>query len=381
MKRDLARMESETHDVLVIGGGIVGAAVAHDAALRGFSVALVERDDFCGATSAANAKIIHGGFRYLGQLDAAHVKQFVRERRALETIAPHLVEPVRFVLPIFKDGALGAFFTRVEMTIYDRLSGDKARLDDLDRRLSQGYFVERDEIRVMEPHLDSEMLDGAIVYQECRVWSPERLVLEFLAAACGNRAHVANYAEVKELLVESKTIKGARVIDRLTGGAHDVKARVTINCAGPFADDILDLANAVGDVETGYSQGLNVITRAVTSGHGVTTRTPDGRPLFVVPWRGMSVIGTHDMPLVDGVSSFRVTPNDVHRLLTDLHTALPMMDVSINDVTWAFGGVRPTVTPSGKARGRYAVVDHRANMGPHGFLTALGGDFTNSRAL
>ncbi|MCH7910965.1 MAG: FAD-dependent oxidoreductase, partial [Candidatus Hydrogenedentes bacterium] len=190
MLRDLKKMASKSYDVVIIGGGITGACVARDAALRGLSVALVEKKDFAHATSAASSKLIHGGLRYLKNGELRLVRESLRERRIWLTIAPHMVTPISFVVPTTGFGMKGRFLMSLALTFYDMLSYDRSRVDDPDKRIPSHYSLSREKTIALEPGLDSKRLTGAMVFHDCQTYAPERMTLECIRDAVARGADV-----------------------------------------------------------------------------------------------------------------------------------------------------------------------------------------------
>ncbi len=203
-------------DMLVIGGGITGAAVAYEAASRGLRVALVEDQDFGGATSAATGKLIHGGLRYLKQFEIGLVRESLKERRILSDIAPNLIDVYPIVLP---DSDL---VVRLGLTAYDVLSFDRNRVEDPDKRIPRH-----------RRHADQSL------YYDCLMISPERLTLAFIRSAAAAGALVSNYTRADELLTQGRRVVGAKVHDKFTGAQRVVRARVVVNATGPWAFDTL----------------------------------------------------------------------------------------------------------------------------------------------
>jgi glycerol-3-phosphate dehydrogenase len=381
-------MASKTYDLLVIGGGITGVAVAHDAALRGLSVALVERRDFGSATSMATSKLVHGGLRYLKTLEIGLVRESLRERRYLEVIAPHLVAPIPFLVPTYPTPMGNIFAMTAAMFLYDRLSFDKARLDDLDRRVGGWSLLSRRETMVREPGISEKGLQGGVTYYDCQMVSPDRLTWEFVESAMENGAEVANYTEVVSILTDKKRVHGATVKDAFTGKEYEIKAGVTINAAGPWADFITQMLGQAHAKKLVRSQGIHVITRPLTHGQALVLSTKKtGRLFFVLPWRGFSLIGTTDTLFEGHPDEFTVTNARVQEFLDEINEAYPAANLTLDDVRWSYGGLRPIVDTDtahanvNKASRKYEIYDHSEVDGLDGFVTVVGGKYTTSRAL
>ncbi len=387
MKRDLERLSQKTYDLLIIGGGITGAATAHDAALRGLSVALVERRDFGSATSAATSKLVHGGLRYLRTLEVSLVRESLRERRILEYIAPHLVAPIPFMVPCYRHSASNLTTLTAGMMLYDRLSFDKARLDDIDRKVPRWSRLSRDEALVREPELKIDRLTGAVVYHDCQMVSPDRLTWEFVEGAMENGAEVANYAEVVSLRNANKTVEGAVVRDALTGREYEISARMTINAAGPWADFVTQMLGKGHEKRLVRSQGIHMITRPLAKQHALVLTTKVGRVFFIIPWRGRSLIGTTDTRYDGHPDEYRVTRSGLETFIGEINEALPSANLTTDDIEWSYGGLRPIVENDtalrdvNKASRKYEIYDHKKEDRLSGMLTVVGGKYTTSRAL
>ncbi|MBZ0272767.1 glycerol-3-phosphate dehydrogenase/oxidase [bacterium] len=387
MIRDLASMSAVEHDLVIIGGGISGAAIAHEAALRGLSVALLEKSDFGGGTSAATSKLIHGGLRYLKMYDFALVRESLRERRIMEFIAPHIVAPVPFLLPTYRGRSNGLAAIVSAMLIYNVLSYDKNRLDDPDRRLPGWRPMSPRRALEMEPGLHKAGMTGAVLYFDCQMWAPERLTLEFLLAADANGAMLANYARVDELIVEKRRVRGARVTDLETGRAHEITGRVTINAAGPWADLIDRYAGDDKGLDLVRSQGIHLVTKRLSGKQGLVLSTKSGRLFFVIPWRDRSLIGTTDSVFAGDPDAYRVTPEKVAEFIGEVNEALPNARLTTDDIDWTYGGLRPIVETEtavmnvNRASRKYEITDHETAGGVAGFVTVIGGKYTTSRGL
>ena len=396
MQRALPAFTDRLFDLVIIGGGISGACIAHDAALRGLDVALVERDDFGGATSSASSKILHGGVRYLQQLRVDKVVESVRERAALRRIAPHLSHWVPFLVVTHESPLRGRRFLQAGLSAYRllRAMGEPADLAPGGREPA-GRFYDREALASVAPGLVSrEDVTGAHEIHECHVHSTERMTLAFLKTAVSHGAQVANYVSVDDRLDQPPG--GVRATDRLTGDQLEIRARVVVNAAGPW---VTPLNQRLG-VETlprpvtGWSQGAHLVTRQVFADVAVALSTGrpseavvdrGGRHVFVIPWRGHSLIGTSNTPLAAGPDTVGPTEADIEQLLTDVGAALPGRAPSRGDVCHAFAGVYPLTAAelqqdTYQGTGDFQVVDHTPGE-PSGVVTALGAKYTTARRL
>ena len=386
MKRDLERMAGQPYDLVVVGGGNSGACTAWDASLRGYSVALVEKRDFGGATSAATSKLAHGGLRYLKNLEFDLVRESLQERRLLERVAPHLVWPLPFLVPTYEGSSNNRMTLIPGMILYDLLSYDKACLDDPDRRLPHFRYLSAEAVQRAEPGVDPRGLTGGVLYYDCQMVSPERLTLAFLQSAVAQGASVANYAEAVGFRMEGNRVEGVKVRDAFTGAEHEVRGRVTVNCSGPWADIVLGLTKKKSDKHVLRSQGIHLVTRRIVRDHALVLLTPSKRHFFVLPWRGLTLIGTTDTKYEGDPDKYVVTEAAVADFLAEINAAYPSGRLTRGDVLFAYGGLRPIVEKETqvevyKASRKYEIYDHAQDEKIDGLVSVIGGKYTTSRKL
>jgi glycerol-3-phosphate dehydrogenase len=386
MQRDLATMAASEHDLLIIGGGVTGACAARDAAMRGLSVALVDKLDFCHATSAASSKLIHGGLRYLKNFEISLVRESLKERRYWEVIAPHLVHPLPTLLPVYKrKGSPRMLTLRVGLTLYDLLAFDRNRLEDEDKKLPGHRNLSRAEALEYEPSLPTTDLDGGILYYDCQMYAPERLCFENVIDAVDRGAQVANYAAVTEFLVEDANVRGVVVRDELDGSTHQVRAKVTLNASGPWADRLLARLPGTGSsTKITRSKGIHIITRPITGDHALAIEHQGGH-FFLLPWRNHTLIGTTDSVFTEEPDAFAVKESDITDLIATVNAGYPSAALTRDDVVHFYGGLRPLVESGGdetyEASRRAEVYDHAQTDGVGHLISALGGKWTTSRHL
>ncbi|MFM1918613.1 MAG: aerobic glycerol-3-phosphate dehydrogenase [Candidatus Hydrogenedentota bacterium] len=385
-------MSRRTYDLVVVGGGITGACVARDAALRGLSVALVDKGDFGHATTAASSKLIHGGLRYLRYLQFGVVRDSLHERRVWANTAPHLIEPMTFLVPTFDARAYRRMELAAALTAYDLLSFDRNRLLDPDKHIGRHRVYSREQAIAIEPALESTRLSGAMTFTDYQMYSPERLSLECVLDAVTHGADVANYAEVKRFLVEERRVHGVEVADGLRGGAmHTLRGRMVVNACGAWADMYLgELGSTRQPRRLIRSKGIHLLTRPLTRSHGLGIQT-DKAHFFIIPWRGHSLIGTTDTLFQGNPDECRVLEQDIADFLAIVNEALPGLGLGRADVQYFYAGLRPIVDmeakPGKDEGGTYEasraaeVYDHEAHDGLAGGITAIGGKWTTSRSL
>jgi glycerol-3-phosphate dehydrogenase len=385
MKRDLRRLSDERFDLLVIGGGITGACVARDAAMRGLSVALVEKNDFAHATSAHNSKLIHGGLRYLRNFELSLVRESLRERRIWQRIAPHLVHPLPFLIPLYGAGWKARAQLAAGLTLYDALSFDRGWLDDPAQRLPGHRWFDAKAARAKEPALEGPELDGAFQYYDAQMYSPERLALECLRDAEARGAVLANYVTAEKLLLRADRVEGASVADAFSDARFDIRATLTLIAAGPWAD--IFLATALGKRASHRvlrAKGIHLVVPSMTREAALTVAAKGGH-FFVLPWRGASLLGTTDTAFTGDPDSVGVTESDIADFLGFIDAHLPSAHLVRSDVQHFYAGLRPLVDDNSgdtyDASRRAELIDHAKDDGVEGLFSAIGGKWTTSRHL
>jgi glycerol-3-phosphate dehydrogenase len=386
MKRFIEENNQNVYDVIVIGGGITGASVAYEAASRGFSVALLEKNDFSAATSAATSKLIHGGLRYLANFEFGLVRESLKERRILENIAPNLVYPIPFIIPLYNTWARSKWILEPGMIIYDLLSYDKSFTWDDSKKIPLHKYIPRKKVQELEPIVKSDGLTGAILYYDCSSISPERLTLAFIKSAVKLGAKVANYAKAVDFLHKSDGVEGVVVHDLLLNKNVEVRGKIIINCGGPWADLILEVAGGKhSSKQIRRSEGIHIITRNLVNHHCVGMMSPGGRHFNIIPWRGHSLIGTTDREYIGDPDAYEITREKIEEFLAEVNGALNEKDqIAYSDVLYTYGGLRPLVEDQTKevykSSRKYEIYDNEKD-GLKGLITVEGGKYTTSRSL
>jgi glycerol-3-phosphate dehydrogenase len=368
-------LDEEVFDLLVIGGGINGAAVARDAALRGISVALVERGDFASGTSSRSTKLIHGGIRYLEQGDVGLVLEACRERDLLRTrLAPHLVRGQRFLLPIYAGEELAPWELRAGLMLYDLLAGF--------RNVHNHKMLSAKEVSAHEPNLRSEGLRGAALYYDC--WTDDtRLTIETMCAARTHGATVLNYAEVVALDKDSTgRLAVARVRDRLTDRIVTVRARCFLNVTGPWLDRLRALDDAGAPPRLRLTKGVHAIFDRALIGHhdAIVMRSPrDQRVMFAIPWQDRSLVGTTDTYFDGDPARVVADADDVAYLVEATNHSFPKAGVTEKDVISTYAGLRPLVAPEDEKEESDISREDQIFESPSGLLSLGGGKLTTHR--
>jgi len=355
MKRDLAALADTTFDVLVIGGGILGAGVARDAALRGLRVALVDQADFASGTSSRSTKLIHGGFRYLEQYAFGLVAESCRERHLLQQLAPDRVRPLPLLLPVYAGDVRPLWKIRLGMTLYDLLARD--------RNTAPHKSVEP------PPGLRRDGLRGVIQFYDCQV-NDARFCLDNLRHAAELGAVCANYCAVTGFRAGA-----AQVRDVISNLQFEIPAKYFVNAAGPWVGRVAQLIGH--DVPLSPTKGVHLLLPRLTAGHGIFFQArSDGRLLFVLPWGDCSLVGTTDTDFTGDPATARAERADVDYLLRELRWILPDAPT---DILTTFAGVRALRgnhrAPSARPR------EHRILRHSENFLSVAGGKYTTYRRI
>ncbi|MEQ1755635.1 MAG: glycerol-3-phosphate dehydrogenase/oxidase [Micropepsaceae bacterium] len=383
MQRIFRNLGSQAFDVAIVGGGITGACIARDAARRGLSVVLVDKGDFSCGTSAGSTKLVHGGLRYLKTMEFALIRESLRERRVWERIAPHMVYPMPFILPLKKPAE--KWVVGAGLTLYDFLSYDRNWIDDPDQKMPGHRAISATDARKLEPALEHATFDSAMLYYDCQMYSPERLGLECLMDASAHGAVVANYVEAISFEKQNGAVHSIRVRDALNGNEANIRAKVVVNAAGPWADRMLELVDG-GNTSHKLirSKGIHVVTRAITSAHALAVSHKGGH-FFIVPWRDHSIIGTTDTVFTGTPDELRVTQPEIEEFLAFVNEGLPGLGLSNDHVCYAYAGLRPLVddgsNDSYNASRKAEIIDHGGEGGTVNLLSAIGGKWTTSRDI
>lgn len=375
------------YDIIITGGGITGAAVAYDAASRGFTVALAEKDDFGSKTSSATSKLIHGGLRYLANYEFSVVRESLKERRILENIAPNFVYPLPDMMLINNPGMRKKrYFFKAGMILYDILSADKKFTWDRSKKLPCHRNLSRKETVENEPVLDSKDLSGAFLYYDCINICPERLTLAFVKSAQSKGADVANYMEVTGFMVSNGAVCGVVLKDKIRNRAVSVRGNLVINCGGPWADSILSIAGIKNTHENlRRSEGIHIISKKITDRFFVAAMTPEGKHVFIIPWRGHSLIGTTDMEYYGSPDDWKIKKESILELIKDVNLSFgEKIKLKYEDVLFCYGGLRPLVESKNpdvyESSRKYEIFDNCVD-GFNCLITVEGGKYTTSRSL
>lgn len=378
----LAHLEDTVFDLLVVGGGINGAGIARDAALRGLSVCLVERNDWGWGTSSKSSMLAHGGLRYLEQFELGLVHESLQEREHLLRQAPHLVRPLRFLYPLYPDVAARRT-VRVGLWLYDLLSHGKS--------VPKRRFLKPAQALEEVPSLNPEGLKGGATYYDAQIRSVERLVAELVWDADRNGAVCRNHTAVTALQVEDRpapdgsthrACTGAVVQDR-DGHTATVRARAVVNAAGPWVDDVLGPLGAGRPPKIRKTKGTHLVVPRFLDTALIVRAASDGRTFFILPWKQHCLIGTTDTDYPGDPGQAAADPEDVQYLLDAARRYVP--DAPLDALRFTTAGVRPLVNQEGLTESnvtrRHVLYDHGKEEGVHRLWSVQGGKITTYRSL
>jgi glycerol-3-phosphate dehydrogenase len=374
MKRDFDAIAREKFDLIVIGGGIIGTGIARDASLRGIKTLLIEKEDFGYGTTSRSSRLIHGGLRYLRMLEFHLVRQDLHEREVLLKIAPHLVHPYPFIIPITSLYYQIALSIGVRM--YDVMASGKS--------MPSHQHLSRREALEMEPGLEElKGLTGAILYYDCQSPFTERLGIENVLSAAEHGATIINHAQLTGFLRDGNDVCGIEVLDCLSGEAYRVKARLVVNAAGHWVDCVRDLLHGGPASTVRRTKGIHLLTPKLSQKALVLFSPVDGRLFFVMPWLDYTLIGTTDTDYSGDLDAVCADEKDVAYLLQGARQVFPKL--RSEDILYTTAGLRSLVhiggeKPSDITR-EHKMLDHKQRDGIEGLISVLGGKITAYRAV
>ena len=367
------KLNNTRFDVLIIGGGITGAGIALDAVSRGFSVALVEKGDFASGTSSKSTKLIHGGLRYLKNLELKLVRDTGLERAVAFRNAPHLVRPEKMLLPLIDGGTYGKTATSFGLWLYDVLAW--VRKDDRRRMLGKKRTLE------IEPLLRKDIIRGSGYYSEYRT-DDARLTIEVLKTAASKGAVVLNYAKVNEFVYNEGKVNGVEVVDVIGKKSISVESDYVINAAGPWVDELREKDDSLTDKQLLHTKGVHIVVpkRKFPLHQSVYFDVDDGRMIFAIPRLETTYIGTTDTFYKGNLDTPDVSKKDVEYLLNAVNTMFPSIDLSMHDIVSSWSGLRPLISEEGKNPSELSRTDELFES-PSGLITIAGGKLTGYRLM
>jgi glycerol-3-phosphate dehydrogenase len=371
MKRDISRFSKSQYDVLIVGGGINGAAIAYLSSVVGAKVALLEKDDFASGTSSKSTKLLHGGIRYLENFEFDLVAESLRERYIQYKNAPHLVKMLSFIIPVYQKDARPLWMMKIGVWLYDVLSGKY--------RVGTHHHLTSQQIITYAPQIKQQGLKGGVSYVDAQM-DDVRMCLENVLMADAKGAHVANHAEVIEFLKENGKCTGVKAKDILTGKTFEVRAKTVIATVGPWSDVVMHKDSARNNPHLRTTKGVHILYKGQLSEKAFLIQSAsDKRIFFIIPFRGHSLIGTTDTDYNDKPDKVSVEPADVQYLLKEAARVFPQIDFKEEHIITTFAGLRPLVydtkSPSKISR------QHTIEKTFSGIWYVLGGKYTTYRAI
>ncbi|WP_042349717.1 glycerol-3-phosphate dehydrogenase/oxidase [Bacillus massiliigorillae] len=370
---DLQKMSSKQYDVLIIGGGITGAGIALDAVTRGMNVALCEMHDFASGTSSRSTKLIHGGLRYLKNLDVKVVAEVGKERAIVYENGPHITSPEWMILPFFEGGTFGSTTTSLGLKLYDFL----ANVDKKERR----KMLSKEAVLQKEPLLKQEGLKGGGLYVEYRT-DDARLTIEVIKKAVEYGADCVNYLQVQAFLYENKRIVGVKVKDSLSGKIFEIKAKKIVNATGPWGDRLREMDQSKLGKTLQLTKGVHIVIdqSRFPLKQAIYFDTEDGRMIFAIPRNHKTYVGTTDTFYNEEKINPVATLEDLSYLISATNTMFPSIQLTLNDIESSWAGVRPLIHEIGKKPSEISRKDE-VWVSPSGLITIAGGKLTGYRRM
>ncbi|MCD6201847.1 MAG: glycerol-3-phosphate dehydrogenase/oxidase [Bacteroidales bacterium] len=370
----LQQLKSGTFDVIVIGGGITGAGIALDAAARGLKTALIEKKDFASGTSGRSTKLIHGGLRYLKQLQIHVVAETGRERAIVHKLAPHLVVPEKMMLPVYKGLSTPKWMISLGLWIYDLLAGVKG--DDRRKMLNKQKTL------AIEPLLPAQNLKGSGYYAEYMT-DDARLTVEVIKTAVKQGAICLNYVESMAFLYDDNgKINGLRCRDQVHGDVFDMAGKFVVNATGIWVDDLRKADHSLSEKHLLITKGVHLVfdRKKLPLHNPLYFEIPDGRMIFMIPRYGVSYIGTTDTPYTADKENIPVEKEDVEYLLHAFRDLFPDFKLDKEDIVAAWAGLRPLIYQEGKSASEISRKDE-IFVSPGGLISMAGGKLTGYRRM
>ena len=393
MKRDIQAFANQDYDLVVVGGGINGAACAWDATLRGLKVALLERKDFGWATSSNSSKIAHSGLRYLQHVDAKRMRESIRERNLIHQRAPHLIHSQPYLMPIYGHGVKGRETMAIYIKTYDLFSLDRQWFKDPARKIPGSFMISKEEVLKIAPDVDTQNLTGGAVWYEGQMHNTERLLLSYIRSAYDKGASIANKVEVTDFLQDGKRITGVQAKDLVSGETFSISAKAVVNAAGPWIVKNLHLIESFKKTPVHASKAFTLITRAFTEEHALTFGI---RPMyedrqavvdkksslmFAIPWRGLCMIGSLHLACdEEDPAKITITEEEIQTYIDLINEGYPAAKLTRDDVRNILWGIVPADEANSAApKKHYEILDHAKDDQIEGLISVAGVKYTTAR--
>lgn len=369
----LKKLQSEEFDVLIIGGGITGAGIALDAASRGLKTALIEKNDFAFGTSSRSTKLIHGGLRYLKQLEFGLVKEVGSERAIVHNLAPHLVVPEKMLLPLYEKKGLGYWLTSIGLMIYDYLAGVKPS--------DQRRMLTRKKTLKYEPLLNPAGVKGGAIYAEYRT-DDARLTIEIMKSAFAHGAVVLNYVEAEKFVYDDNRVTGVQGKDVLSGESFEIRSRTIINACGPWVDELREIDGSKKGKRLHLTKGVHIVVahHKFPVQQSIYFDVEDGRMIFAIPRGEKTYIGTTDTSYKGRIDDVKATTEDAEYLLSGVNATFQNVNLRLDDIESSWAGLRPLIHEDGKSASQLSRKDEIFES-PTGLISIAGGKLTGYRKM
>lgn len=371
MERDVKKLSESIFDVLIIGGGINGAAIANLSAYYGLKAALIEKNDFASGTSSKSTKLVHGGLRYLENFEFQLVRESLKERYIQIQNAPYLVKPLTFIIPVYKNDRRPLWQMKFGVFLYDLLSGKYL----INKR--QSLTVE--EIIQRAPGINQNGLLGGVLYFDAQM-DDVRLCLENVLSAAHLTACVANYIEAKDLIVENSKVVGVKALDVLSGKEIEIRAKKIVSAVGPWTNEFSRKEAGHNQDKIRTTKGVHYVYQGKISADAFLFSFRDSKRIFfAIPFRGNTLIGTTDTDYVGQPDDVTVEEQDIDSLFNELKKLFPNKGFTKEKIIDSFAGLRPLVyqqgSPSKVSR------QHVIEESPSGVIYVYGGKYTTYRSM
>jgi glycerol-3-phosphate dehydrogenase len=369
----IAKLQSENFDLLIIGGGITGAGIALDAATRGLKTALIEKKDFAYGTSSRSTKLIHGGLRYLKQLEFGLVKEVGSERAVVHKLAPHLVIPEKMLLPLYEKRGLGSTLTSIGLKLYDWLAGVKPE--------DQRKMLTRKQTLKQEPLLNPLDVKGGAIYAEYRT-DDARLTIEIIKSASEHGATVTNYCEAVDFIYSEGKLNSVIVQDKETDKSFVVQSKAIVNAAGPWVDLLREIDKSKTEKHLHLTKGVHIVVprEKLPVTQSIYFDVGDGRMIFAIPRGRITYIGTTDTNYSGSIDEVHTERADAEYLINAVNLTFTNISLGLNDIESSWAGLRPLIHEEGKGASELSRKDEIFESSS-GLISIAGGKLTGYRKM
>jgi glycerol-3-phosphate dehydrogenase len=369
----LQKFDKKQYDIVIIGGGITGAGIALDASLRGLKTALFEKHDFAFGTSSRSTKLIHGGLRYLKQLEFGLVKEVGSERAIVHKLAPHLTVAEKMLLPLNEGRGMGSFLTSFGLKLYDWLAGVKP--EDQRRMLTRRQTLKA------EPLLKPDDIKGSGLYAEYRT-DDARLTIEIIKTAAANGADILNYCEVSDFIYEHGKIVRVKIKDVLSGNEHEVRTVSVVNATGPWVDELREIDQSKKGKQLHLTKGVHIVVpyKKLPIQQAIYFDVHDGRMIFAIPRGRTTYIGTTDTDYQGKPEAVITTHDDAVYLLNAVNETFPTVKLQLTDIESSWAGLRPLIHEEGRSASELSRKDE-IFVSDSGLISMAGGKLTGYRKM